>query len=374
MRVYLFACIEKNIGDDLFIKVICERYPNIIFVIAEQAKYGSLKKIPNLHFSKKLAKWIWATSLLPRNPVKKAIATVLRVFYRIGLPRYDVAIDIVGNAFKNINYMGWEQSYWIRARVKLAKRFYLLSTNFGPYNDERWKADFEKIFPQMADVCFRDKYSHALFGHLPNTRLAPDAVISMGKQDTSEKKPYANKVVIISLIDCAFTARSKSLHKVANTFESKIVDIANTFLKKGYTVTLLNSNAEQDRPACDRILNKLNSANVDSFDYDGNLEDVFDLYRNSSVVIATRLHTIVLAWLYRIPVVPIVYDIKVENMLNTYNFTCDRYNIEKLDTISGEDIYNSFCKYNFVLSNDIIKYAESQFQETDKEFKKRDLT
>ena len=52
MKCYLFACIEKNIGDDLFVKIICDRYPDTDFVITSKAQYGSLKEISNLHFSK----------------------------------------------------------------------------------------------------------------------------------------------------------------------------------------------------------------------------------------------------------------------------------------------------------------------------------
>lgn len=365
MRVYLFACIEKNIGDDLFIKLLCERYPHIDFVISEHARYGSLEKIPNLHFSKNMSKWIWVTLLNPRNPIKKAIAMLLRAYYSLRLPKCEVAVSIVGNAFKNMDYTGWEQSRWIRSRIKLAKRFYLISTNFGPYQDEGWKTDFERIFSQMADVCFRDEYSHGLFKHLPNARFAPDAVISLGEQ---KKDDSDEKRVIISLVDCTFAARSEELHKAADTYEEKMVEVAKKFLSEGYKVTFLNSNTVQDRPACDRILCKLDSPDVDTLDYDGDLDEVFELYRKSSAVVATRLHTIVLAWLYRLPVVPIVYDIKVGNLLDSNNFTCDRYDIERLDGITGDDIFNSMGKFDFVLPSEIIDASKLQFKEIDKEF------
>jgi colanic acid/amylovoran biosynthesis protein len=369
MKVYLFACIEKNIGDDLFIKLLCERYPNIDFIISEQAEYGSLEKISNLHFSKNMSKWIWAMSLNPKNPIKKAAAMLFRAFYSLKLPKCDVAVSIVGNAFKNMDYTGWEQSRWIRKRIKHAKRFYLISTNFGPYKDDGWKEDFEKIYPKMADVCFRDEYSYELFKHLPNTRFAPDAVISMGKRSREE---CAEKRVIISLIDCSFAARSEELHRATDAFENVMAATAKKFLGEGYKVTFINSNTEQDRPACDRILRMIESTDVDVLDYDGNLEEVFELYQKSSAVIATRLHTIVLAWLYGLPVVPVVYDIKVENLLDSYKFTCDRYDIKKMNDISEEDIYNSICKYDFALPDKIVEDSKLQFREIDKEFLKKD--
>ena len=367
MRVYLFPCIEKNIGDDLFIKLLCERYPEINFIISDRAKYGSLHKIPNLYFSKKLRKWLWATSLNPQNSLKKIIALILSALYRMQIPKGDVGISIVGNAFKNMSYTGWNQSRWVRARIKLVKNFYLISTNFGPYYDENWKKDFEKIYPHMTDVCFRDEYSYELFKKLPNVRFAPDAVISLGKQQTENG---GNKRVVISLIDCSFVARSKELHRVVGIYETKMIEVAEKFLSNGYKVTFLNSNAEQDRPACNRILSAFHSNDVEVLDYDGNLEPIFDLYKKSTCVVATRLHTIILAWLYNLPVVPIVYDIKVENLLNSYNFNSDRYDIKNLEKISSTDIFNSAQRYNFVLSKKIIEASHLQFMGVDAEFSK----
>ena len=365
MKVYLFACIEKNIGDDLFIKLLCERYPKVDFVISEQARYGTLEKIPNLHFSKNIEKWIWGTSLNPRNPIKKVIAKFLRAYYSLKVPKCDVAVSIVGNAFKNIDYTGWEQSAWIRNRIKKSDRFYLISTNFGPYNDERWKQDFEKIYPQMTDVCFRDEYSYELFKVLPNTRFAPDAVISLGKQ---RKEKADKKNVLISLIDCAYYARSEQLRQAVDVYEAKTVEIAKKYLQEGYSVTFINSNTEQDRPACDRILRKLDSSDVHVVDYNGNLEAIFDVYKTASCVVATRLHTIILAWLYDLPVVPIVYDIKVQNMLDSYKFDADRYDIKNLQDVSADDVFSAMEKYSYVLSDQIIEASKLQFAKIDEEF------
>ena len=146
-----------------------------------------------------------------------------------------------------------------------------------------------------------------------------------------------------------------------------MVDAARRFLDEGYKITFLNSNTEQDRPACDRIMSILDSKDVEVLDYDGDLESVFELYKRSACVVATRLHTIILSWLYGLPVVPIVYDIKVENMLNSYGFNSDKYDIKALGSVSGDDIFNSMNRYNFVLPNEIITASNQQFAEIDKE-------
>lgn len=364
-KVFLFACIEKNIGDDLFIRTVCDRYPHVQFTISSDANYGSLSKIKNLSFSRRLKWWTFFTSLEPRTTIRKITKTLGASTLKLLLGKRDVALFIVGNAFKNFAYRGKYQSEWIKKRLQLAKKFYLISTNFGPYNDNRWKDNFEEIFPQMADVCFRDEYSYQLFEHLSNTRFAPDAILTLGEQQVNGTAP---KNVIISIIDCSFNARSEELRRAAESYESKMIEVAQKFLSEGYRVTLLNSNANQDRPACDRIISHIDSDNVDVVDYNGELDVVFDLYRNSSCVVATRLHTIILAWLYRLPVVPIVYDIKVENLLNSYHFSADRFDIKSLDDVSSEDIFEAMRKYDYFLSQETIDSSHLQFKKVDIEF------
>ena len=364
-KVFLFACIEKNIGDDLFVRTVCERYPHVQFTISSDANYGTLSKINNLSFSRRLKWWTFFTSLEPRTTIRKIAKTIGESTLKLLLGKRAVALFIVGNAFKNFTYRGKYQSEWIRKRLQLAKKFYLISTNFGPYNDSRWKDDFEEIFPQMTDVCFRDEYSYQLFAHLSNTRFAPDAILTLGEQQINDNHP---KNVIISLIDCALNARSKELRRAAESYESTMVEVAQKFLAEGYRVTFLNSNTNQDRPACDRIISNIGSANVDVVDYNGDLDVIFDLYRNSSCVVATRLHTIILAWLHRLPVVPIVYDIKVENLLNSYHFSADRFDVKNLDNVSGEDIFEAMKKYDYFLPQKTIDASHLQFKEVDIEF------
>lgn len=346
MKVYLFACIEKNIGDDLFVKILCERYPNTDFIITSNAKYGTLAKIPNLKFSKKLKKWNWACSLEPKSRVKEIIARILEKYYALFLPKYNLGVSIVGNAFKNNEYTGWKQSHWIREKIKFVDKFYIISTNFGPYNNECWKKDFNKIFSKMADVCFRDEYSYNLFSQLPNVRYAPDAVMTLGHREHN-----MNNNVIISLIDCSLEGRSEKLKKATEIYELRMVETIKLLNKNGYKVTLLNSNTEQDRPCCNRILSSIDeNIKINVVDYNGDLNEIFELYNNSSYVIGTRLHTIVLAWIYKTPVVPIVYDIKVSNLLKTCIFDKIKFDITNLKAITATDIVNAMKNNNFIWS------------------------
>lgn len=369
MKVYLFPCIEKNIGDDLFVKILCERYPDVEFIISSKAMYGSLREIPNLTFSNKLERWNWLSSLGQNNKVKACISKVLQFLYKFRLPKFEIAVSIVGNAFKNEEYKGWKQSRWIRERMRLADKFYLLSTNFGPYKHKEWKDDFHNIFSSMTDVCFRDLYSYNLFSDLPNVRFAPDAVFSLGMH--SHEK---NKNVIISLIDCSFEARSQELKKATYSYEKKTIEIIKYLRIKGYTITLLNSNMEQDRPACNRILANLEEGTVSVIDYNGDLTEVFAIYEQSSYIIGTRLHTIVLGWLYGLKVLPIVYDIKVSNLLKSCSYDGEKAEITDLESITAEQIVSMMENNNYMIPKTVLSESQKQFDELDKKLMYKEKT
>lgn len=355
--ILLYACIERNIGDDLFIQTICNRYPEKCFIISSKAKYGSLLNVKNLKFSKVLECWMILDAISQEKKAKKIIANYIKKILQLFLGNYDIGVYIVGNAFKNKNYQGKEQLQWLVNRAKLTKEFYLISTNFGPFNDKRWIDDAKNIFSELKDICFRDIQSYDLFADLPNVRYAPDAILSLGKQKSKKNKMK----VLISIIDCSFYARENWLKKQTNNYENKIFEIIKEFENLGYEIVLINSNAVQDGPASRRIFEKCNSPSVSIYDYDGDLDELLTLYEEAMYVIGTRLHTIVLAWLYELPVFPFIYDIKVENMLKSYSYKGGYAHIKDVDQLDVSTVFeileNGKCK----IDEKIISDANLQF-------------
>lgn len=359
--MFLFGCIEKNIGDDLFLYLICKRYPEVDFVISEDANYGTLKKLENLSFSKELKTWQRICNMGEKSNWKSAIAHIVgKVYAMICLPRLEIGVTIVGNAFKCTDYQNSYQIRWFKERINLTEKHYLLSTNFGPYKDEQWMIECQKVFSMLTDACFRDTESYHLFEKLKVSRCKPDAVISYGRHMRK-----AMQKVVISVIDCEFQARSNELHVAKVEYERLMAECAEYYAQKGYEVVLLDSNKEQDRTASERIKSQCKHKNVQIQDYDGNLSEIFELYETTEKIIATRLHTIVLAWLYDIPVVPIVYDLKVEGLLKMCMFNGEIFDIKELNEISVNELGSAFDEYQYRISDEVIQQANKQFEKLD---------
>lgn len=363
-KILLFACVEKNIGDDLFIYVLCNRYKHCEFVISDRAKYGNLLKISNLSFSRTV-KYLKGTcdynSYISRfkKLVGKIIYKTLSLFYG----HNNFIVYIVGNTFRNYSYKGKEQIQWLKNMVNLSSKFYLLSTNYGPCDDERWITDCSEAFGKITDICFRDKESFNLFSNLSNVRFAPDAVLTL-KTDIT-KKQVNSKNIIISIINCRERYSEKVLEK-ADIYENKISEISDKYIESGFEVILLCSNTDQDYPAADRIRKKSKFGDkIRIFKYNGNYEDVFELYRESICVISTRLHSMILAWIFQTPVFPISYDIKVSNLIDSYNFNNDYCQLSNIEELSYDKIVESFKNYDFTFFNNLQSEAEKQFSKLD---------
>ena len=366
-QMYLFACIEKNIGDDLFIYAVTQRYPKINFIISSDADYLKVNEINNLYYSSIINYWLKFANNASDNCLKRCIASIIEKLFRLFLKRLD-SIYIVGNAFKNMNYKGFYQIKWLKNRIKISKNFYLISTNYGPTNNDAWEKDCRNVFSSITDICFRDKKSYELFKDMKNVRYAPDAVISLEvkKRNVNEKK-----YIIISVIDCKMDSRPNNLQQISLNYEDKMVSLINSFNENGIDIILLNSNTDQDGPASKRIYDNCKTKDmVFIYNYNGDLNEIFGLFEQAKGIIATRLHTIILAWKYDIPVIPIVYDIKVENLLKSYHFNENKWDICNIDEIDYLSVLNSFKNYSYVLSKQILIDANKQFLKIDTHLKK----
>ena len=166
--ILLKAYSKNNLGDDLFIKIITQRYNHEKFVLINGKNNITFKKIKNLEikksiFDKILEKLIYKYSRLELKVSKTASLIVL-----IGGSMF-IQYDNIENVKKRNKF------YYL-----VNKPYYILGTNFGPYKDEEYFLEYKKIFSEAKDICFREKYSYDLFeNRLENVRYASDIVFSL---------------------------------------------------------------------------------------------------------------------------------------------------------------------------------------------------
>lgn len=335
MQIYLNAYLEKNFGDDLFVKIIVDRYKNHTFY----AISNSYKTRDNLQIYK--------------NTLKMRILNKLGLKEKVYINSKDISVSIGGSMF--IEGLSPVE----RKKIYGNNPYYILGSNFGPYKTEKFYKKGYELFKNAEDVCVRDKYTYNLFKDLPNVRYAPDIVFTL---DTSKIKISEEKKAIISVIDC----ENKLGKQYQEKYENMIKEMIKFFIENGYKVALMSfCKRENDEIAIERILNNLDEntkQQVQKYFYDGNVEEALNYIAQSQIIVGTRFHANILGLLLRKTVIPIIYSNKTTEFLKDIKFE------GKTIDIKGDCKFNltlEDLKYKKDITNEIEK-AQEQFKALDK--------
>lgn len=356
-KVFIYAYTKENLGDDLFVKVLCERYPHVQFkIVCDYRVHRAFNGIENLR--------VYRTT-------SKIDSFFSKIGLNIGYNNYltnriskscDAIVNIGGSLFMQRD--GWEKQLKnFKNKVIKGKNFYLIGCNFGPYYSQSYLNEYGKVFSELTDVCFRDNSSFELFSHLSNVRLASDVVFSLSVNKQSKNEDY----VCISVIDCNM---KENLKKYTEDYETKIVETIRFIADKGIKIKLLSFCAhEGDLNAINRIHNKLTNTSrnmTDVIDYRGNLKEVIEVINHSGGIIATRFHAMILGFICNKPTYPLVYSIKTINVLKDINYKGKFTQIEEINNLDIKNIYEQISKNETINVNKQIKNSHDQFRELDK--------
>jgi colanic acid/amylovoran biosynthesis protein len=159
-KVFVMAYLRKNFGDDLFVKMLLEKYKNIDFYIKSDKDefVDILDKYDNLHV------------LYGKDTDEE--------LYNSDVNEYDAYIYIGGSIFMEggSSYNLSEKFYDFVKRCKENnKPFCYISCNYGPYQTQEYFELSQKDFKECTDICFRDRYSYNLFSDIESVELIDDA-------------------------------------------------------------------------------------------------------------------------------------------------------------------------------------------------------
>lgn len=330
-KIFIDAYTRLNLGDDLFVKVLCERYPSSQFTIASHKEYATpFHAIKNLEVAS-----------IPRYI--DGIMSKLNVDYRVSssiknkqAKKNDATVIIGGSIFIEPN--NWQEHIKKNQNlVNQSNSTYILGSNFGPYQRKNFYEAYGELFSIVDDVCFRDESSYSKFKHLPTVRTAPDVVFSMDTEANATKSANLNdKSIVISVIDLSWR---EDLTEYQDEYEQSIIDISKSLIQKGYKVVLMSfCQYEGDEEAILRILHQAKDENLTSYFYNGDIEESMYILNKSSGIIATRFHSMIIGWIFNKPVFPFVYSNKTLNVLNDIEFEGYYLEIENIASINVKQV------------------------------------
>ncbi len=342
-NIFLYAYDKQNLGDDLFVQCIANRYPDARFYMwSDKINRRTFADIPNL-------KIIDRDSGLVRFLHKLRPSLVSRYKAMIE-SQCDAVVYIGGSIF--IEYPNWEQicTWWEWTAEH--RPFYVLGANFGPYHTEAYREKMSEVFKNCRDVCFRDSYSYELFRDVVTVRQAPDILFSYPMPQVMQKENQ----VFISVIDCAVR---DDLFAYARQYVANMVELIRWLRGEGREIVLASFCREEgDEDGIRQILDALGQKEgIRILCYDGtNREEMLIAIAESSLVVGTRFHSIILALAAGKPVLPVIYSDKTKHVLTDIGFG------GSVIDLRGEDIWLTVEDYTWSLgiNGDSLKSDASE--------------
>lgn len=355
-KIFLYAYDHINLGDDLFIETIVNRYPNTEFYFWTNTKNKKVfQDLNNLKIIDMDSKKI--------NLIKK-IRPSLEMRYKAAIQKKcDAQVYIGGSIF--MEYPTWKNivSWWEYQSIQYP--FFVLGANFGPYHTEEYRKAMDKIYTQLKDICFRDTYSKRLFDENENVRQAPDILFSYPIPAIQEDKEQ----IFISVISYKDKELNSDFNQMTNEeYIERMAQIVNEFTKQGKRVILVSFCREEgDLDAAKEIESRINQKqNILILDYNGtNREEIIEEISRSKYVIAARFHGIILGLAAGKIVFPILYSDKTKYVLEDIGFHGKFADLRIPDSLSYENAKKNLEEEYKINVQYFIKNAEKHFEKLD---------
>lgn len=347
-NILVKAYLVKNFGDDLFLKVLFDRYNKTNWIIDTNDK--EYKEIFNKYNNV--------------NIIKSSFFKILRklnlhnIYYR----KYDAVIYIGGSIFMQLDI--WKKQY--KEKVILFNLFkdkpkYILGANFGPFKDKFFLEKHRELFNKCKDICFRDEYSYDLFKDLENVRMAPDIVFQL-------KPTYVDKIknsIGISLIN--LKNRDK-LSEYNDKYKNKIKEVVEKLIDNGKLITFFSFCEEEgDKEVIKEILDIIDDnykglINIEN--YNGNIDEFLSKFERMENIIGTRFHACILSQVFGQGLYPLIYSDKTYNVLSDIGLDKEYLYIKNIEELSSRRILE-VINDNKIQDRKICIEAEKHFKVLD---------
>lgn len=313
-NIMLHAYCADNLGDDLFIKYICDSFPDTNFHLQVEGEFASgFSQVKNLTVHRP---GFWDRGV---NKLTGYWITRERLARDC-----DGLVHVGGSIFiQNGNWKKKQEQY--RRLLACAGEAYVIGANFGPYDTADYLDCYKKLFAsQLKGICFRDSYSYGLFSQGANVSWAPDLLFA---PDYSEYISRGSSAVI-------------SLMDKGGEYLCKMAELGDLLSSFGYEVILMSfCSREGDVKACTAVSERMN-APCRIYSYTGDMKAALSLLGGADLIVATRFHSMILGWAMGKKVFPVIYSEKMRHVIDDIcpgcHF-CDVRDVRSLDARTVPD-------------------------------------
>lgn len=338
------AYIDNNLGDDLFISGLIDRYGDVEFSFNHASS---------------------STILQRKSNVKNVDLNFLNVLKNVR--NYDVFILIGGSMFQQIgspfNWIkNWLSLYLTVVFFRLmGKKVVFIGFNFGSYDSNLFFILYRLLFRLVNYLSVRDEKTFNLFRKNKRIHFYPDIVF--GLEVEKEAIPKKTNNIGLSIMDFGPNV------KFQRQYENFLVDVLRR-IDKSFNInvyTFQNSQSINDDIVAQRVLKRVDR-DVDIYSYNGkNLKKILKSFSKNEFILSSRFHSLVLALIFKQNFVSVSYNIKIDNLLNFIgldnlkvkpqdleNEECIIRTAEKINNKKNVNLNNK----NMNLDNEAVKHFE----------------
>ena len=318
-KIFILAYARANVGDDLFIYMLLNKYKDVHFYIniKEDEHANAFKNFKNITIIPEKER-----ELTPQN------AKEFDGYVYVG-----GSIFMEGGVVYNITE---EFLKFLKECKKNNIPFYYISSNFGPYYTEEYVDLARRVYGEITDICFRDRYSYNMFEDIKSVRYEPDLAFSYeGKNEA--KKP---NTVGMSIIDLDIR---KDLKEKKDSYFDLLRNCIKDYVENDKEIYLFSfCKHEGDEKAINELVETMPEeykTHVHKVLYHGDLERFLDTYSKMEYMICSRFHAMVLSTVFKQKSYVISYSDKINNVIKDLDLADDYLefkDIEKCEVIPLE--------------------------------------
>lgn len=347
MRIFVNFYSEINLGDDLFIKILLERYSDVnfdIFATKEYERIFCMYKNFNI---------VENTTVVRLSFCQRVIFFLERLFFKKKfIEKLNLKVSNIfnskigqGNIFLTIGGSMFIQrkkmpSYYDIVFYKYAlqnfEKIIFLGCNFGPFTDKKYLDGYKEIFNKSIDVSFRDNNSKKMFEEFGNVRINPDIVFGLNFQSSNKKY----KTIGFSIVN-------KGTIPDKGSYLRKFVELIKFYQKENYEIYLFSfCKSEGDEEIIEELLKLVDDkGDINKVFYDGDIEKFLKVYSSIEKMYCGRFHAMILSMLFEQKILPVVYSDKMTNVLKDIKFKGNAVKVENFHIFQVNEM-NDYLENN----------------------------
>lgn len=317
MKVYLDVYLDNNLGDDIMIKGILDRYENHSFTAV-----STMPEVIDTYKNNLNIKFIH-----PDNRLSNILES-------------DVYMTLGGSVFQFNTFRCLlsriKKLVFIRRAKKRGVTILTVGSNLGPFN-VRFGKSLSRLELKMNDhIIVRDKFSYDFIKKNvgKNVTLSDDIVFELVKQESIAK----SDIVGVSCFNPVNHPEIKD--DLINSYTNFIFNVLEETNNSVYLFAF-DTLSEDDLEIANQINKRVKSDRLKVIPYNGDSDEFLSVFKQCSSILSVRFHSAVLAEIFGIPFYPISYANKMTNYISdSYKKNCLKLSLFSSNGLS----YSEFKK------------------------------